>query len=412
MRLNRLSSLAIAATCLAGAAQAQNVHFNEIYASHTSTDDQEYIELIGTPNMSLDGIVICVVEGQGGGQGTLDRVWDLTGMTMPADGFFVLGNVAVANVDYDLANGPHTSGGLANNIENGTETFYILNVPNPLDIDDLENTLNNTSIDTDFDGMTLFSDDPINFITIENVTMLGTGSGDGAGGPGTPHDITHDCAAIIGPDGSFFPAGISRPGDYPNDWCGDTFLDFGNPGGPDQTPGTANPTFVCGAPVAGTDGCGGMSGGVGTPFCDPADINSTGMPTVLTGTMGSGIGSGLHLESAQGPANQLGYFLVGTGFSEPGLALGSGHLCFDLTPGNAFGRYNTGATTNSVGVYDAMGVLQNFAGTSAVGSGFDVPSTLPSIGGTIMPGQTWHFQIWHRESGGDSNFSNGLSVTF
>ncbi|MFT5200230.1 MAG: hypothetical protein ACI87O_002905, partial [Planctomycetota bacterium] len=182
MRFNRLSSIAVAATCLAGAAQAQNIHFNEIYASHTGTDDQEFIELVGTPGMSLDNIVVCIVEGQGGGQGTLDRVWDLTGLVMPADGYFVMGNIAVANMDYDLANGPHTTGGVANNIENGTETFYLLNVPNPLDIADLENTLNNTDIDPDNNGNTIFTDDMANFITIENLTMFNPQSGTGGGG--------------------------------------------------------------------------------------------------------------------------------------------------------------------------------------------------------------------------------------
>ncbi|MDF1836916.1 MAG: hypothetical protein P1V35_03525, partial [Planctomycetota bacterium] len=157
MRFNRLSSIAAGAICLAGAAQAQNIHFNEIYASHSGVDTQEFIELVGTPGMSLNGIVVCVVEGQGGGQGILDRVWDLSGLTMPADGYFVMGNVTVANMDYDLANGPHTTGGASDNIENGTETFYLLSIPNPLDIADLENTLNNTSIDPDLNGETLFT---------------------------------------------------------------------------------------------------------------------------------------------------------------------------------------------------------------------------------------------------------------
>jgi hypothetical protein len=415
MRFNRFTSIALAATCLAGAAQAQNINFNEIYASHTGTDDQEFIELIGTPGMSLNGIVVCMVEGQGGGQGVLDRVWDLSGLTMPMDGYFVLGNAIVPNMDYDLANGPHTTGGLANNIENGTETFYLLNVPNPLDIDDLTNSLNNTNIDPDGNGETLFSDDPTNFITLENLTLFLDTGGTGPGGVG-PHDITHDCAAILGPAGTFFPAGVSRSGDYPNDWCGDVFLDFSNPGGPDQTPGAANPVLVCGTTVVTGTGCTGTNPNVGTPFCDPSDLNSTGLPTTLTGTMGSGVGSGLHLESAQGPANGIGYVLVGTATATPGIALGSGHLCFDLGAGQTFGRYNvSGTAMNSIGIYDAGGILQNIVGTSTVVSGFDVPSDLPSIGGTIQVGQTWHFQVWHRDTPagvGTSNFSNGLSVTF
>ncbi|HPF13737.1 MAG TPA: hypothetical protein PLJ12_05680 [Planctomycetota bacterium] len=52
-------------------------------------------------------------------------------------------------------------------------------------------------------------------------------------------------------------------------------------------------------------------------------------------------------------------------------------------------------------------------GTSGVTSGYDVPNTVPITGSpTIVAGSTWHFQLWHRENGGASNFSNGLSVTF
>ncbi len=148
-------------------------------------------------------------------------------------------------------------------------------------------------------------------------------------------------------------------------------------------------------------------------FCDPAGNNSTGLPTVLSGTMGSGIGSGLHLEATQGPDTQFGFFLVGTGVSDPGAPVGQGHLCLSGTGGNSLGRYNVaGGALNSIGQFDSSGVLQNLAGTSTVGSGFDVPTPVPSIGGSIIAGSTWHFQLWHREDNGQSNFSNGLSVTF
>ncbi len=50
------------------------------------------------------------------------------------------------------------------------------------------------------------------------------------------------------------------------------------------------------------------------------------------------------------------------------------------------------------------------------GSGYDVPIALPVPGSpTIMAGSTWHFQGWFRDTPagtGQSNSSNGLSVTF
>ncbi|HRV81325.1 MAG TPA: hypothetical protein P5218_07815, partial [Planctomycetota bacterium] len=158
-----------------------------------------------------------------------------------------------------------------------------------------------------------------------------------------------------------------------------------------------------------------VSGGVFaiSTFCDPANVNSTGLPAQMTGNLNSGSGSGLHLECSQGPSTQFGYFLVGTGSADPGTPLSQGRLCLALTAGNQFGRYNgVGGGGNSVGQFDGAGIFQNLVGSSAVGSGFDVPSALPTIGGTIQAGETWHFQLWYREAAGQSNFSNGLTVQF
>ena len=40
-------------------------------------------------------------------------------------------------------------------------------------------------------------------------------------------------------------------------------------------------------------------------FCNPADLNSTGMPTLLIGGFGSGSGSDLHLEAFDGPTHPI-----------------------------------------------------------------------------------------------------------
>ena len=156
---------------------------------------------------------------------------------------------------------------------------------------------------------------------------------------------------------------------------------------------------------------------VGTPFCDPMNLNSTGQSTKMTGRFNAPTGTGLHLEATQGPPGEFGYFLIGTAVSDPGLPLSNGRLCLSVSGGNGFGRYNViGGNLNSVGSFSAIGTLQNAVGTSSTGFGFDVPNTIPMMGSPmIMTGQTWHFQLWHRDTAagaGSSNFSNGLSVTF
>ncbi len=162
--------------------------------------------------------------------------------------------------------------------------------------------------------------------------------------------------------------------------------------------------------------CGG--GGVGTPFCDPAVANSTGSPAVLSGAMGSGVGSDLHLEMTGGVPGELAYMLVGN-MATPGITVpgGQGPFCLVGVSGAQFFRYNAGGTDmNSIGGFDASGTWINVSGTSTTGFGFDVPSTIPASPMiTIMAGDTWHFQGWYRDTpagSGFSNFSNGLSVTF
>ncbi|MCA9000599.1 MAG: hypothetical protein KDB61_01655, partial [Planctomycetes bacterium] len=162
----------------------------------------------------------------------------------------------------------------------------------------------------------------------------------------------------------------------------------------------------------------GCSGSAGTPFCDPATANSTGAPVVLTGTWGSGVGSDLHLDMTGGVVGQLAYMLVGnevtSGFTVPGA---NGPLCLVGTSTAVFYRYNVLAGgLSSIGGFDSSGDWINASGTSTTGFGFDVPSMIPgTVPFAILAGDTWHFQGWYRDTPagvGQSNFSNGLSVTF
>jgi hypothetical protein len=51
--------------------------------------------------------------------------------------------------------------------------------------------------------------------------------------------------------------------------------------------------------------------------------------------------------------------------------------------------------------------------TTQLGGGFsrDVGTTGPESG-EITPGSTWGFQAWYRDSGGGSNLTDAVSVTF
>jgi len=149
----------------------------------------------------------------------------------------------------------------------------------------------------------------------------------------------------------------------------------------------------------------------GTTICEPAEPNSTGYPTHLTGAF-TAPGGGLHVDADDGPPGQVAIVVVGPAAMDPGAPLGDGRLCIAPAGGVGLGRYSVGPLS-SLGQFDAAGRLVNQSGTSSTGFGFDVPTELPYAGlPPILPGDTWHFQIWHRDIGNTSNLTNGLTVVF
>ncbi|MEZ5976551.1 MAG: hypothetical protein R3F17_05620 [Planctomycetota bacterium] len=161
-------------------------------------------------------------------------------------------------------------------------------------------------------------------------------------------------------------------------------------------------------------------GGVGNctglqvmPYCEPMDPNSTGQSTLLIGSHGSGVGSGLRVTALGGPPGEFAFLLVGTGASSPGTSMGGGRLCLRTAAPNLIGRYNiAGTAMNSLGQFDSTTYYQNLSTPSFPPNYFYVPDTLPLPGTpSIAAGQTWFFQLWHRD-GSSSNFSNALAVTF
>ena len=137
-------------------------------------------------------------------------------------------------------------------------------------------------------------------------------------------------------------------------------------------------------------------GGVGTSYCGPANLNSTGLPATLTAT-GSAVAAAndLTLVGAQMPAGQVAYYLNSPtqGFSSPPGSQGNLCLAGDI------GRH----------IAQVGQVLGDGTFTVAI----DL-SALPRPGGvphTVVAGETWNFQCWFRD-GASSNFTDGRSILF
>ena len=71
---------------------------NEIDADQTGTDADEFIELYGTAGASLNGYMLVLYNGS---NNQSYAAFDLDGLSLDANGYFVLGNSGVANVDLD-----------------------------------------------------------------------------------------------------------------------------------------------------------------------------------------------------------------------------------------------------------------------------------------------------------------------
>ena len=86
---------------------------NEIDADQNGTDTGEFIELYGAPSASLNGYVLVLYNGS---NDQSYAAFDLDGFSLDGNGYFVLGNSGVANVDLIFAN---------NSLQNGADAVAL-----------------------------------------------------------------------------------------------------------------------------------------------------------------------------------------------------------------------------------------------------------------------------------------------
>ncbi|MBR9913333.1 MAG: T9SS type A sorting domain-containing protein [Algicola sp.] len=122
------------------------VVINEIDADTPGTDMAEFIELKGTPNASLDGLVVVLYNGS---NDQSYAAFDLDGKTLDANGFFILGNTSIiSGTDIDL--------GASNSLQNGADAVALY-----------------TANDTDFPSNT-----PVTSVNLVDAIVYGTGDAD------------------------------------------------------------------------------------------------------------------------------------------------------------------------------------------------------------------------------------------
>ncbi len=130
-----------------------------------------------------------------------------------------------------------------------------------------------------------------------------------------------------------------------------------------------------------------------TRYCD-ANANSTGFPAQIAAAGSPSVAAKNLVLSASGlPTKQFGYFMMAQTQGYVPLFGGSdGNLCL----GAPIVRFSK-IILNS-----------GLSGTVSFGPDFD---NLPQ-GTVFTAGSTWNFQLWHRDFGGRSNTTDGVSVLF
>jgi predicted extracellular nuclease len=184
------------------AATGDPVLINEVLASHTGTDDTEYIEFFGVAETPLDGLSLIVVESDNiASLGQIDRRLDFgPDDVLGANGFYLVGNHVGLEANYGIT--PNISVG-NNYLENSSLTVALVET---------------SSIVGDS-------------VTGDEVVLDAVALNDGDSG-----DTFFFSAPVIGPDGDYFPAGARRAvdgvdTDTAEDWV---ISDFDL--GPDNTP--------------------------------------------------------------------------------------------------------------------------------------------------------------------------------
>lgn len=144
-----------------------------------------------------------------------------------------------------------------------------------------------------------------------------------------------------------------------------------------------------------------------TTFCTPGRPNSTGVPGVLALSGSLTISDDdLTITASSLPPNAFAFCIASQTFGPPTMTPSGGLVCLN----GAIGRFQ-----NQVGQVDANGTyrISTLPGSGAQTISF---AAFPSPGGPIpvLPGDTWHFQCWHRDSlaSDPTNFTEGASATF
>lgn len=201
-----------------------NVKITEIRIDQPGTDNDEYFEITGPPNLSLNGLTYIVIgDDTTGASGVIESITPLNGKIIPADGYFMC--VEPTFTLAPPAQRDFVTAANALNFENLDNVTHLL-------VTNFTGT-NGQDLDTDDDGVLDVA--PWGAV-VDAIGIVGPGV---PGAPGIDYAYGASLGFInIGPDGGFVPGQIYRCDPF-GSWKIGLLNPFDPAGGTDR-PGIAN----------------------------------------------------------------------------------------------------------------------------------------------------------------------------
>lgn len=253
-----------------------DIAINELRISSPggSDDTSNFVELSGTPDASLDDLTLVVISGEFE-PGRIDFAFDLTGAATDADGFFLLGN-----------DGSGYSFDPGDIVRTGTDRFDFFGSPSTFLLVEGFTGAAGDDLDSDNDGDI---DSPPWTSIVDGVSLI-----DGDGNPDFNYADT-----VVGPSGTFPPAGVARIPDGSGDFVQLAFDDTAA-----DTPGATNQPEQAATParIYEIQGAGHVSPFVTLDLADlPPDTLSVTGERVATGGIVTALESnGFYVQDAEG----------------------------------------------------------------------------------------------------------------
>ena len=160
------------------------VTINEVRIDQTSTDNDEYFELAGTPGESLNGLTYIVIGDGATGSGHIEAIIPLEGYSIGADGYFLMVETTYTSTCGDT---PDAVGGTLLNFENSDNVTHML-------VSDFSGLIND---DLDTDNDCTLDVTPWSGIIDSVSSIITPGGGDCYYSPN-----------VVGPDGTYAPGQI------------------------------------------------------------------------------------------------------------------------------------------------------------------------------------------------------------